>query len=101
MNKQAYNLGVKLALADAGLLTPDSDSALAKLSVHPAEALATILQGTPAAENDPEAEPDEPIGAPKDDHRTFSGSRSGNISSDISAALGLDVRGPEDTSVAM
>lgn len=101
MDKQAYYLGVKLAMADAGLISSEMYPALAKLSVHPAEALATILQGAPDAEDNPEVTPDEPIGAPKDDHRTFSGSRAGSISSDISSVMGLDVRGPEDTSVAI
>jgi hypothetical protein len=99
MDKRAYELGVKLAMADVGLLSPETDATLAKLAAHPAESLATILQASPDAEGAAEAEPDEPIGAPKGDGRTFSGSRSGNITNDLMNSIGLDIRGPEITSI--
>lgn len=65
MIRAAYNLGVKLAMTDAGLVPP------AKPRVHPGESLATILQAEPDVEVDTKKEPEEPIGAPKDDYATF------------------------------
>lgn len=100
MNKTAYNLGVKLALIDANV-AGYSDVGVPDLSEaeNPAEALATFLQGEPEGIEEGTVEPDEPIGAPKDDGRTYSGQRSGNISSDIENSLGLDIRGPEESAI--
>ena len=90
MNKVAYILGVKLAMRDAGLVNDD-----------PVEELVNVLKNddTVLPQQDPTVEAEEPIGAPKDDHRTFSGSRVGNIDSDLSYGTGLDIRGPSDTSI--
>lgn len=46
-----------------------------------------------------ELEAEDPIGAPKDDHRTYSGSRAGNVDSDLTYGTGMDIRGPTDTSI--
>lgn len=101
MYKIAYELGMKLALADAGLLSPENDETLAKLAAHPAESLAAIFQNAP---NVPvvagtEKVEDEPPKYPKEDDRTYSGHRSGSITGDMLGSIGLDVRGPIDTSV--
>lgn len=100
MHKIAYTLGVKLAMIDAGVASPD-EVGIPDLSEaeNPAEALAVILQSEPEVVENPENEPDEPIGAPKDDNRTYSGNRSGNITNDLQNSLGLDIRGPEATSI--
>lgn len=101
MNKTAYDLGVKLAMIDAGVASPDAvgipDLSQAE---NPAEALAVILQSEPEVVENPEnSENDEPIGAPKDDGRSYSAHRSGNITNDLQNAYGLDIRGPEITSI--
>lgn len=100
MNKVAYTLGVKLAMIDAGIAGPE-DVGVPDLSQaeNPAEALATILQSEPEIVENPENEPDDPIGAPPDDGRTYSANRSGNITNDLQNATGLDIRGPEITSI--
>lgn len=100
MNKTAYTLGVKLAMIDAGVASPEEVS-IPDISEaeNPAEALAVILQSEPEVAENPENEPDEPIGAPKDDGRSYSHSRSGNITNDLQNSLGLDIRGPEVTNI--
>jgi len=100
MNNAAYTLGVKLAMLDAGVAHPE-DVGVPDLSQaeNPAEALAALLQSEPDIEEHPENIPDEPIGAPKDDGRTYSQHRSGNITNDLQNSMGLDIRGPEVTTV--
>jgi hypothetical protein len=100
MDKTAYYLGVKMAMVDAGVASPE-DAGMPDLSEaeNPAEALAVMLQSEPDISENPENEPDEPIGAPKDDGRTYSAHRSGNITNDLENSMGLNIRGPEVTSV--
>jgi len=88
MNKVAYILGVKLALHDAGLPGNSVD-----------ELVKILQEDDTVAELNPDVEVPEAIGAPKDDHRTYEGSRAGNIDSDITYSSGLDIRGPSDTSI--
>jgi hypothetical protein len=80
-----YEFGVKLALADAGLASADE--------------LAQLLRSTPdvAPTNDVKND-DTAIGEPDNPNSTFSGN-STSFGNDLLTGLGLDVRGPESTSV--
>lgn len=91
MNKHAYNLGVKLALAEIGLAQ----------SPQPAEVLATILQNEPKTDGTPRISKrnDRAIGEPENPNSEFSGAPSANYSGDVLWGLGLDVRGPESTGI--
>ena len=97
MNKQAYQLGVALALADTGLLkhaaAPGETAMPQGPTQVPAELLAAILQKAPDIAP---AQQSEAVSRPEvDPDFSFSGTSTYTPLSNI----GLDFRGPVDTSV--
>lgn len=88
MLKFAYQIGVKLALAEEGVLNENTS---------PADQLAAVLQEIP----DPQADPKKPkkkgIGDPDDDMSY--GDASTNYAFDDLSHLGLDIQGPDSTAV--
>lgn len=87
MLKHAYNLGFKLALAEAGFHAE-----------NPAEALAAVLQQIPEPEDPSKDEREvKGVGDPADD--TSYGARSSSWGFDDLSQYGIDIRGPESTSV--
>jgi len=91
MLKFAYQLGVKIAMEEAGL---DPSNA------NPAEQLATLFQ-IEAGDEDAsgtEDEYQEPIGKPKKDS-SFSNSSTESFGNDTLSNLGIDIRGPGSTSI--
>jgi hypothetical protein len=90
MLKHAFQLGMKLAMEEAGL---DPERA------NPAEQLATIFQLEPDVDgSDPDDDETEPIGKPKKDS-SFGHSSTESWGNDTLSNLGLDCRGPVSTSV--
>ena len=97
MNKQAYQLGVALALADAGFLKHAADPGQTSLPLGPtsipAELLAALLQQEPDTKL---VEQSEAVSQPEVDHDF---SFVGTSTYTPLANIGLDFRGPVDTSV--
>lgn len=100
MIKNAYQLGVVLALETLGLVktssedvSPDASMPEGDLSV-PAEALAKILRDTPDQRRTRQAEA---ISTPGDDLDILFDSTQSSYTP--AHSWGLDVRGPTDTSV--
>ncbi len=80
-----YEFGVKLALAEAGLTSADD--------------LAELLKSEPETNvRTSDTEDDVAIGEPKNPNSTFSGNTT-SFGNDLLSGLGLDVRGPESTSI--
>jgi hypothetical protein len=90
MLKLAYQLGIKLAMAEAGLL-PEEEAG------NPADQLAAVLQQIPDVESEPPKPKKKGIGDPEDN--TSFGERSTNYAFDDLSHLGLDIQGPESTAV--
>ena len=88
MKGRAYNLGVKLALLDQGLMPNEG-----KERQDPASLLAEILRGEPTPTEKPPADVKPPAGIPKDDENVIWGNPSGNFGLDSLSHLGLDVGG--------
>lgn len=88
MLKFAYQIGVKLALAEEGLLDEGET---------PADQLAAVLKQIPDPETEPKRLKKKGIGDPDDD--TSYGARSANYAFDDLSHLGLDIQGPESTAV--
>ena len=88
MLKLAYQLGVKLAMAEEGLLDEEET---------PVDQLVAALQQIPDTAFDPRNPKKKGIGDPDDD--TTYGDRSTNYAFDDLSHLGLDIQGPESTAV--
>lgn len=87
MLKFAYQLGVKLAMAEEGLLEEGET---------PADQLAAVLQQIPDTEQEPR-KPKKGLG--DSDQDTNYGARSANYAFDDLSHLGLDIQGPDSTAV--
>ena len=94
MLKLAYQLGIKLAMAEAGLSEEAGNPADKD---NPAEQLAKILQQIPDVQLEPPKLKKKGVGDPEDD--TSFGERSTNYAFDDLSHLGLDIQGPESTAV--
>lgn len=111
MTKQAaYELGVLLALRDAGLKLGDaSQNDVVEVGgaeqgtsfpSYPAESLASYLRQEAKIPNEPTVKvKNEVFGEPENPNSTFSGAGTPSFGNDLLGRLGVDVRGPESTSV--
>ncbi len=91
MLKFAYQLGIKLAMAEEGLLGEEEEGE------SPADQLAAVLQQIPDPEQEPKPPKKKGIGDP-DDTSSY-GERSANYAFDDLSHLGLDVQGPDSTAI--
>lgn len=99
MLKLAYQLGIKIALEEAGI---PAEVGIPGENSHrgngPAEQLvAALLQQVPDEDNDGLGPPNKAIGDPE--QSTSYGSRSANYAFDDLSHLGLDIQGPTSTAV--
>lgn len=111
MLKHAYNLGYKIALAEAGMVDTEEPEELQEdaqdqaeqaqggaENVSAADQLAELFQQIPNPDENPEK--NRKLRDPGNSDEVDSwGVRSGAFGFDNLSSLGLDIRGPESTSV--